>query len=232
MNKYWLEPYQEFIQYKKISEGLIKTHPIELFDKKLRKLLNKYEYQINIKDYGMIELFINFSVDDKIGLFKKIISLSNVLGYYITRVVNNNKVVDIPYFPKIKNFDDVIIYFAKNFDDEIVDKGVLYHLTLNDIWQKKIMKKGLKPKKSLMVVQNDKDKIYLSSNIDKDYIFEKVNDMKKSGLDNYYNIYDWVALKIIVTQNMKIFKDEKMNNSFYTLEPITMSSIIDVIKIK
>lgn len=60
MKKYWLEPYQEFIQYKKINEGLTKSYPIELFSDKLKKLLNKYEYQINIKDYGMIELFINF----------------------------------------------------------------------------------------------------------------------------------------------------------------------------
>ena len=233
MKKYWLEPYQEFIQYKKINEGLTKSYSIELFDKKLQKLLNNYDYKVEIKEYD-IELFIDFStIKDKIGIFKKIDSLSNIMGYYIVRLINNKKIIEIPYFPKIENFDDTIIYFTKNFDDEVNDIKHFYHLTLNGLWKDKIMKKGIKPKNSLMVVQNDKEKVYLLSNIDNidRYILEKINDMKKNGVDKYYNIYDWVALEIIKPQNMKILKDKKMNNSFYTLEPIPISSISNVIKL-
>ena len=231
MKKYWLEPYQEFIQYKKINEGLTKSYSIELFDKKLQKLLNNYDYKVEIKEYDMIELFIDFStIKDKIGFFKKIDSLSNIMGYYIVRLVNNKKIIEIPYFPKIKNFDDTIIYFIKNFDDEVNDIKYFYHLTLNDLWEDKIMKKEIKPKNSLMVVQNDKEKVYLLSNMNNigGYIHEKINDMKKNGNHKYYNIYDWVALKIIKPQNMRIFKDKKMVDSFYTLEPIPISSIINV----
>lgn len=230
MEKYWLEPYQEFIQEKKLNEGLIKSVSLSIFKNKLNDLLKDINHEIETKN-DMVQLYLDFTNLNKYNIYKKILSLSNILGYYIIRIKNNNDILEKPLFYDAKNFEKCKIFFVKNNDEELNDIKYLYHLTLKDIWENNISKNGIKPKESYMVAQNDKSKIYLTTEINYNFINEKINYYLDQGFDKYYDIYNWVSIEIIKTNNMRIFKDIKMNNSYYTLEPIPKSSINKVINI-
>jgi len=137
MEKYWLDTYQKFIQDKKLLEGLIKTYPLEFFKEKLDNILNNVDSNIFIKDYKMLELIVDLTtIKNKHEIFKKIKSLSNLMGYYIVRLINNGQIETI--FNDVNKFTKIKIFFAKRFDEELNDVEYLYHVTLKEIWLKTI----------------------------------------------------------------------------------------------
>lgn len=109
---------------------------------------------------------------------------------------------------------------------------ILYHLTLKDFYDKKIKLKGLIPKSQHMV-SNDLDRLYLSSDVNDIYNFitEKRLFLKKKykNIEEQYipNLDNWVILKIDLSSLpiFKLYKDTKMNNSYYTYDTIPFHAI-------
>ena len=233
-DRYWLDTYQKFIQEKKLLEGLIRTESLTVSKTKIEDFFqkNKFEnYTLEIKDFDMIKISLDFIEikNKKITFLKNLISLFNLLGYYITRLISNGEIIKTYDLYKIES-DRVTFYIAKKFNDIPDSITTLYHITPKFIWEAKILKYGLKPKISTIVTENEEPRIYLLSDLEfaGEFINEKIEQLIKNKKDEIFDVYSWVILHINKNSIQKLYKDPKMENSYYTTEFIPKSGIINV----
>jgi hypothetical protein len=226
------------LTYLSMKEGLIYSANYDIFKEKLNNLMllyldNDYFY-IDIKEDKYISLYFDKSDLSKKNIFnltKKITNLNNTLGYFISLAVDENGFRINSLSLKGGN-NNIIFYFNKIFDIPENTPMILYHLTLKDFYDKKIKLKGLIPKSQHMV-SNDLDRLYLSSDVNDIYNFitEKRLFLKKKykNIEEQYipNLDNWVILKIDLSSLpiFKLYKDTKMNNSYYTYDTIPFHAI-------
>lgn len=227
------------LMYLEMKEGLIHSVDYEKFKEKLNNLLLLYfeedYFYINIKNDEYISLYFDKSSLSKNQIFnltKQITQLNNTLGYFISKSVDDNSFEINNLTLNGGNSENIIFYFSKIFDIPENTPYIIYHLTLKEFYEKKIKNKGLNPKSQHMV-SNDLDRLYLSSDINELYDFiaekrnflknryKKIKDIFKPDLDN------WLILKIDLSSIpvFKLYKDTKMDNSYYTYESIPFHAI-------
>jgi hypothetical protein len=238
--KYFNDDFDLFhhLTYLSMKEGLIYSATYDIFKEKLNNLMLSYlndEYIfIDIKNDEYISLYFDKSELSKKNIFdltKKITNLNNTLGYFISLAVDDNGFKIDSLSLKGGN-NNIILYFNKIFDIPENTPLILYHLTLKDFYIKKIKLKGLIPKSQHMV-SNDLDRLYLSSDINElcNFIPEKRIFLKKKyrniGEQHIPNLDNWVILKIELSSLpfFKLYKDTKMNNSYYTYDTIPFHAI-------
>lgn len=217
-----------------MKEGLIQSVSYEMFVDKLKNLLLKYIdeeyfYLTNYKDeYINLSLVISdINKKKRYNLSNELFSLLNNTGYFISQAVDEmgNK-IDLKTITPKKG-SDVFIYFNKKFDVPMNTPDILYHVTTKNIYEEKIKNIGIVPKTQRMVSE-DLDRIYLIDDINKahDFCVEKRHHIKKKyniKIQKYdINIDNWVILGIDIKSinQIKLYKDTKMDNSYYTFENI------------
>jgi hypothetical protein len=211
----------------------------DIFIEKLKKLLLKYIeedcfYLTNKNDeYIILSLVISeISKSVRYKLSNELFSLLNSTGYFISQAVDEmgNK-IDLKTLTPSKG-GDVFVYFNKKFDIPMNTPDILYHVTTKKIYDEKIKRIGIVPKTQKMVSE-DLDRIYLTDDINKahDFCVEKRHFIKKkyNNKAQKYNIDvdNWVILGVDIKSinKIKIYKDTKMDNSYYTFENIPVYSI-------
>jgi hypothetical protein len=238
---------KNFIDYlQSINEGLIRTNDGE---RSLRYTLDtlkklKFEVEGQIKDDIISIKFLNFrSIDSsKIDdLFDMLSSLmTNKFGWF-----PSSQLLELSNgFNRLKKYDEseiklkksiisnLTIEYDSKFDEESKYDGELYHLSIQE-YEKKILKSGLFPK----------SKSKLSSHIDRIYLCKSAQDCKnlipqmklhysEERDINHYELGNkkwnkntkWIIFKVNNT-NLKLFKDPRYEEGYYTLDNISPSNI-------
>jgi hypothetical protein len=222
-----------------MKEGLILSVSYNMFIEKLKNLLLKYideEYfhiTNNKEEYIILSLMIyNLNKKDRYKLSNELFSLLNNNGYFISQAIDElGDKIDLKTLMPSKG-DDIFIYFNKKFDVPMGTPDILYHVTTKTNYEEKIKSVGIVPKTQKMV-SNDLDRVYLIDDINKAYDFcvEKRHFIKKKygiKIQKYgINIDDWVILGVDMKaiNKIKLYKDTKMDDSYYTFENIPPFSI-------
>jgi len=218
-----------------ISEGLIRTYPIEKVVECLARLFNlatdskllpqveagqsKYNGLINIaegnNDTKEILVFVPDSEYNKENIDKYM----NKWGYFCS------------YKRKYLNKADLIILqYEKKFDIDVTDyikkSGVIYHIAPNNVVEK-IMKKGLIPKNSTWQFSHE-GRVYCFYQPLSDFGFnEFVNDFqynKKIGKNN--NGFSLLQIDVSLLNNdVKFYADPRQINAVYTMDNIPPQAI-------
>lgn len=244
-NKY-IKPFDEYsLLDKELCEGLITSVNYDKFKHHLEKLLIKFNdlsYSISNEELYNKNSGVNISLTmlkmdkaSKIDLYKKLNKLINNLGYFIYFEKDS---FNLESFYK-KRF--VKILFNKKFDFPFNNKiDFLYHITLEDLWNKKIFRKGLIPK-NRDIVSNYPNRIYFLKDYNDDdiklLIEQKKNVLLKNKKYSYLDISKWVVLKIKIGRLNKLklmidphyFEDEGLYTEDYipafAIEPIETLNI-------
>ncbi|MCK9415549.1 hypothetical protein M0Q97_02690 [Candidatus Dojkabacteria bacterium] len=233
-NEYFT-PLEHFLNLS-IKEGLTLSVSYVFFLDKLKNILLKYideEYFFieNHKDeYIYLNLILDISKKNATVLSKEIISFLNNSGYFISQSINDfGSKINIQNLTQYKG-KEIHIYFNKVFDVPEETPNIIYHATLFDLYENKIKKMGLIPKTQKMV-SNDLERLYFINNIsDAEYFIHlKYSTLKNKIKNKQYNIdiKKWVILGIDIKSigKFKLYKDTKMNNSYYTYDTISPYSI-------
>jgi hypothetical protein len=220
-----------------MKEGLINSVSYEVFIEKLTTILLKY----TSNDYFFIDnkndeyvylnlILVGLNKKEKYNLFKEIQSFLNNSGYFISQVVNDNGFKIDMVNLEINN--ELHIFFNKRFDIPTNTPNILYHTTLKEYYDNKIKNIGLIPKTQKMV-SDDLERLYFTDNLND---AEKFIDLKYITLRKKYknismfkniDLKKWTILAIDVKSlgDIKIYKDTKMENSYYTYQTIPPYSI-------
>ena len=216
--------------YDKMKEGLIHSVDYDFFCEKLEDSLKNYDvdYEITQKE-KFVMLQINLKdINHKI-IDKKLHELNSNMGYFTSNLI------DVKLDDKIKSIlisknKEFIFYFQKRFDVPKGTPNMLYHSTTEQYYEK-IKRTGLTTKSQNMV-SDDLDRLYLTDNLAEalDFCTQKRFFIKKkykdTGLFNM-NIDKWIVLEIDISSipDIKLYKDPKMENSYYTYDFIPFYSI-------
>jgi len=152
-----------------LNEGLIKTYPISIYSEMLLNNLSILNLDLNIEINHSNE---TFKLNTQKIVFNQLIIINsyvNNLGYFLTKftIKKNNKFNTFKYEQdsfenKIKNNDELVLFYESNFDEQIKITNSLYHATeIKNI--EKILKNGLYPK-SNSKIEYHSERIYLSKN--------------------------------------------------------------------
>jgi len=200
-----------------MKEGLIHSVDYETFQNKLENLLKKHNlnYDLSLKT-EYVKLLVD--IKNKKQFNDELTSLLNNTGYFKSTIIDENEHIIKSLLSKGLTF---IIFFNKRFDVPIDTPEYLFHATTKYYYQK-IKKSGLSPKSQKMV-SNDLDRIYLTNELSEalgfctDKRFYIKNKYKNNDLFNM-NIDEWVVLLIDIKSipEIKLYKDTKMDNSYYT----------------
>lgn len=207
-----------------ILEGLIKTYPI----KNVISILNKKEIiqnnKINVSPLWKLsgnkrqyQIMLSFNIGIDTSLFKEIIHLMDVCGWYFVLINCNSKIIKT-----IPNNLNVQFYaiFEPKFDLE-VDEGDMpnycYHIAPTRVIAK-IKNNGLKP--------YNKGKV--GNHPERLYLFTEYNENWKEIVDNFVEFngvkepYSYVQVSMKNLKNLKFYYDQNSNNyeAVFTLEPI------------
>lgn len=211
--------YNKYI-YELLTEGLINTNPISIYEENVRNELEFY----NI-DY---DLNINYE-NEKFNIliynnFEKVNSIFQKLGYYISKykIWRNDRFNFFKYNPltfdkNIKNYSKLLLSYECYFDKQIFHNTISYHTTpIKNIL--KINKVGLYPSSASKIL-NHPSRIYLGDKLNN--IEELIKDL------NIYEKSDYIIYEINTNnfhQNnfnhtktkVKFYKDPNFEYGFYT----------------
>ncbi|MCK9417121.1 hypothetical protein M0Q97_10735 [Candidatus Dojkabacteria bacterium] len=206
-----------------MKEGLIRSVEYDIFSEKLKNTLDNFECEYDIKTTDKyVKLIIDVQNINKKHFEKQLSDIVNNMGYFESKIIdfdNFNEIKSLS-FSKNKKF---LIFFQKRFDVPQNTPDRLYHATTKHYYEK-IKKTGLTTKSQKMI-SNDLDRLYLTDNLAEALDFctqkrffykQKYNKIKKFDM----NIDDWVILEIDISSipDIKLYKDEKMDNSYYTYD--------------
>lgn len=213
-----------------MKEGLIRSVDYDIFSEKLKNTLNKFDCEYDIKTTDeYVKLIINVKNINKKYFVKQLMDIVNNMGYFKSNLIDlvaNNKIKSI-LSSKNNNF---LIFFQKRFDVPQNTPDRLYHATTKHYYEK-IKNTGLTTKSQKMI-SDDLDRLYLTDNLAEalDFCTQKrfFYKQKYNKIENFnMNIDDWLILEIDISSipDIKLYKDEKMNNSYYTYDFIPWYAI-------
>jgi len=215
-------PFRQFLHLK-MKEGLIHSVGYVFFIDKLKALIKKYNLDHEIFQK---EEYVKVSIDIKEKFFiNELISLENNTGYFKSAIINKDG-------NKIKKLSKGVftIFFNKRFDIPANSPDYLYHATSKHYYEK-IKLTGLYPKTQKMI-SDDLERLYLTDNLAEALSFctDKrffIKDKYKKDILFDMNIDEWLILLIDIKsiQDFKLYKDTKMNNSYYTYDVIPAYAI-------
>lgn len=195
-----------------IVEGLIKTHPV---DKSINILKKKFSELIIIKEPDG-EIYIENRPPQ---IIKKYLPLITNLGYSISKLtIDGNE--------WLNDYDDmtepIAFILEAKYDYEVDIPEILYH-TSPIKFKDKILKYGLSPR-SGNKLSNHPDRIYLTNDINKSFMFGNYlndNSSKSNFYKNGYCIY-----KIDGKSINKLYSDINLRDGgFYTNDNISPENI-------
>lgn len=171
-----LKLYEQFVE-----EGLIKTVDVDKFISRINDMMQQKGYLHFLDDSrvdkdGHVWLMINMEEegDKQIELTKDLISLINILGYYVSHAtLKGEEIADQERVPKNndnflmvmknakadKRVQAVQVLFEPKFEQKSRGAATLYHIT-EERHLEKIMKIGLVPKSKSKVTYHP-ERIYL-----------------------------------------------------------------------
>lgn len=207
----------------KMKEGLIISIDYDMFKDKLSDLLNKYDVVYTISNTNeFVKLNVNLKYTNHKIFSKKIQELLNIAGYFIANLIDIKIDDKIDSILDSKN-SEFIYFFQKRFDVPQNTPERLFHATTIHYYEK-IKRTGIEAKTQKMI-SNDIERVYLTDNLveamdfctQKRFFYKKKNS--KIELFNM-NIDKWVILEIDIYSipDIKLYKDEKMDNSYYTYD--------------
>ena len=234
-----------------LNEGLITTYDGEKAIEHLVNTLRILNFDVsgsfangkirfNINDFNHI-------ADSKLDDFFDTISsiMVNTFGWFpssmdITKInsIKNLKPYNESELKLHKgDISDVIIEFDSKFDEVITEHfGKLYHLSIKE-YQKKILKYGLSPR-SKSKLSSHIDRVYLCSSLldckslipqmKLHYSEEKDVNLYRLGNKKWRKNIEWIIFEIDNTSNIKLYKDTRYVNGYYTMDNISP----DIITIK
>ncbi len=231
-----------------INEGLIKTLDGE-------KAINYLVQTLSLLNFDVSG---NFNNDDKItftinnfdkiqynrldDLFDTISSIMiNLYGWFPSTMLINNKLhkkYDEDYIKlNISDINNITIEFDSKFDEVQNDKfEKMYHITIQE-YDHKIKKYGLFPK-SKSKLSPHTDRIYLCKSIEDCemlipqmklyYSEERDTNLYKLNNKKYRKNTKWIIYEISNTSNLKLYKDPRYINGYYTLDNINPQDIREI----
>lgn len=213
-----------------MKEGLIRSVDYDFFSDKIKDLLLKYNCEYEIKTTEeYIGLIINTQNINKKQFEKQLTHFINNMGYFESNIIDIDAVNKIKSILDSKNHN-FLIFFQKTFDIPKNTPDRLYHTTTKYYYDK-IKKTGLTTKSQKMI-SDDLERIYFTDDlaealdfcIQKRFFYkEKYRKIKNFNMD----IDSWVVLEIDISSipNIKLYRDEKMDNSYYTYDFVPWYSI-------
>jgi hypothetical protein len=214
-----------------MKEGLIISVEYDFFIDKLKKFLNNYNniiFNIIQKD-EYVELYINLKDNNHKIFDKKIYEIINTTGYFISNLIDIKNDIKIKNILNSKN-DEFLIYFQKRFDIPKETKKRLFHSTTKQYYEK-IKRTGLTTK-TQKIISDDLERLYLTDNLTEaiDFCTQKrffYKNKYRNIIKFDMNIDEWVILEIDIFSipDIKLYKDEKMSNSYYTYDFIPFYAI-------
>lgn len=196
-----------------IVEGLIKTHPV---DKSINILKRKFS-----------ELFINKEPDGEIyienqppQILKKYLPLITNLGYSISKLTIDGK-------EWLKDYNDmtkpIAFILEAKYDYEVDDiPEILYH-TSPIRFKDKILKYGLVPR-SGNKLSNHPDRIYLTDNVNKSFMFGDY--LNNDSVESEFYKTGYCIYKIDGKSLSKLYSDVNLRDGgFYTTDNISPKNI-------
>lgn len=213
-----------------MKEGLIISVDYNMFINKLSNLLNKFNIEYNVSNTDeFVKLHINLKNTNHKTFDKQLQELKNNTGYFTSNLIDVKKDEKIKSILNSKN-DTFLIYFQKRFDVPKETPQRLFHATTKQYYEK-IKRTGLTTKTQKMI-SDDLERLYLTDNLVESIDFctqkrffykNKYRNIEKFDM----NIDEWVILEIDIFSipDIKLYKDEKMNNSYYTYDFIPFYAI-------
>lgn len=214
----------------KMKEGLIHSFDYELFIEKLNNTLKNENINYNITQKNeYVELYINLTGINHKKIDKQLYQIIHTAGYFISNLIDIKENKKIKSILNSKN-NEFLIYFQKRFD---IPKNIpkrLFHSTTKQYYEK-IKRTGLTTKTQKMI-SDDLERLYFTDNLaeaidfctQKRFFYKnKYRDIRKFDM----NIDKWVVLEIDIFSipDIKLYKDEKMDNSYYTYDFIPFYAI-------
>lgn len=236
-----------------VNEGLIKTYDGNLSINHLIDVLSNIKFNVSGSfNNNRIKLTINeFNHIDKSKIDYLFDTISSILTNKFGWFPSNMTILSIYNMSNSKAFDedevklkqDIISIISIEFDskfDDVVDEhhNKLYHLSIME-YNDKILKYGLSPR-SKSKRSSHIDRIYLCSNIEDCkllipqmklyYLDERDINLYTLGNKKWRKDFKWVIYQIDNDINMKLYKDPRYINGYYTLENIDPGKIKIILK--
>ena len=226
-----IKNYNEFNKFvQEVSEGLIKTFPIKVADRLIKRELSdlKVNYKTGI-DYDTNTLFINclsksIIIDNMIKIFSQI----NSCGYFISHFdfydcnhINISSIkyqdIDLNYIKRLKkelnNSHYIQITVESKFNKLVDNKNIYYHVTETK-YVDKILKIGLVPR----------SKSKKTFHIERVYLGKDLINVK--GISRQFKDGNYTLLKITLNDNIKLYDDPDFTGyGVYTYENIPPDNI-------
>jgi len=217
MNNWSIVFHRPYYVYKShVYESLLKSYDTKkLYDKIVDKF-GKYivKYYAPYKDKATTKSLI-IVYKDNIDFTKdpKFISLLNLYNYFITYIDYDNKEIHLE--PNIPDDETNYIYDKCN--------GMVFHITLKNIYETKIKKYGLKPKTASY--RKYPERVFVTTGENKKDIEDNIEFVKQIlKEDVIYTEDNIIVLKIDLNKyknKITLYKDNgMMNKSFWTSEYI------------
>lgn len=229
-SKFIIEVYKNINKQKILYEGLIKSYSKQDTINMLQKL--KSENRIdsfsieNGANLGNFYFIINIKSDENDALNKAYLFRNmNTYGYFLLRSENSANGIEYVFEPKYTVDITNVVY--NDYD------GILYHVT-SDITYNKILKQGLVPK-SCSEIGKYPDRIFFTLN---NHISSDIAQLKNMFYDEIHKgiVKCFYELKIKLDKNIiphiKLYYDNNMSDSIFTLDNIPNDWIIDTNKIE
>jgi hypothetical protein len=193
-----------------ISEGLIKTYPLEKSIQILKRKFNDYTINTGEDNEIYLERLINYN---------NVNHLLNTLGYHISYIIQNNKQI------KLNELDinqDYILCAEPKYDIKVVVPKIIFHATLSK-YVNKIKKIGIIPKSNNKISLHP-DRIYFSIKIEDAIKFAEY-------LENKYETSSAIVVISTIELDNNFYSDINFKDSgVYTLNNISPKNIIKIIK--
>lgn len=197
--------------YLMISEGLIRTHPL---DKSVDILKRRFTDQlIEIEEDG--EIFIDNQPTLKLD---KYIPIVTNLGYFISKLTFDGRTWLKEYDGKSK---PIAFILEPKYDYEVEIPEFLYH-TSPLKFKDKILKNGLSPR-SGNKLSNHPERIYLMNDLERSIWFG--NFLNDEDNNKYYK-QGYCIYKVKTSDIKKLYSDINLRNGgFYTVDNIYPENI-------
>ena len=232
--------YADYIQL--LNEGLIKSYESDISFGEIIRSLRLLKFNVNgefeenrisliIKDFNDIpknkidDLFdhINITLVNKFGWFPSTVEITNINSNSILKKYNEDEL-------KLKQdtISIINIEYDKGFDEiEKITPNKLYHLSIQE-YENKILKNGLFPK-SKSKLSSHLDRVYLCKSPDDCdnlvpqmklyYSEEKDDNLYTLGNKRWNKNTKWIIFET-KSNNIKLYKDPRYKDGYYTLDNI------------
>lgn len=215
------------IQMNSLTEGLIKTYPIDKTIQYVKDYFHLSDWQISKENYNGIERIIVRipNIFTNVQLIEKAFDLCGYfLGYPRKEDLRKNEIVDLQFEPKIQ--ENISNELRKN-EETLIHITPFYNI-------KKITKIGLSPKYKNTLFNFPNRIYFVKGSTNESKIMELARQLHEKN-NSIANDGRYVILTLhlgSIPNNIEFFEDPNYTNGVYTNQFLNKESIIDIKEIQ